>query len=519
MKVRERISSIRKHYYFPAYSPWIFILFLLILSAVYNYQGILVKPPQSLHRWRQCDCLSITLNYYQDHNAFLEPSMHNLGRDGTGKTVSEFPILYFSVAQLWKVFGYHEFIYRLLVLLFFLSGLFALFRIFEKTLEDSVLAILGTLLLFTSPTLVYYANNFLMDIPALSLAMMGFCLFLRFCQSSSNRHLYLSAGLYALAGLLKISSLLSFMAIAGIFILEWSGVRIIPARKIFRHPVKQFAVLAGVVLIQVIWYAYAGSYNARHNAGVFLIGTLPVWNLSWAQIRIVLDAVVQHMKSDYFRLETQVVFLFMFGTVLVFYRKLSRNLLLSMIIISTGFLFFFLLFFQALKDHDYYTINLFILIPVVMLGFFLVLKEKFGNVYASLLFRILLLAFLIHNIDFARRRIADRYDPEGWPNKKYVENVRPFREMGPYLRTIGIKKEDRVLSLSDNSINITLYLMNQKGWTNYGVFSDSARISEKIRQGAKFLFISDKETYTEPGIQPFIKNKIGEFKNIEIYKL
>jgi len=220
MKIHEITTAIQKHGYFPKYSGWVFAFFLLIFSAIYNYQDILFKPPQSIHMWRQCDCLSVTLNYYQDKNPFFKPSFHNLGNDGTGKTVSDFPLIYYIVAQLWKLFGFHEFIYRLVVLLFFFSGLFALFRIFENVLKNSVLAIIGPLFLFTSPTLVYYANNFLMDIPAFSSALIGLYFFFKYTRTSSNRHFYLFAGFYALAGLLKISSLLSFVAIIGIFVLE-----------------------------------------------------------------------------------------------------------------------------------------------------------------------------------------------------------------------------------------------------------------------------------------------------------
>ena len=119
MRNNEFADKIQKNYYFPKYSKWIFTFSFLIFSIVYNYQDILFKSPQSIHLWRQCDCLSITMNYYQDNNPFFKPSIHNLGRDGTGKTVSDFPLIYFSVAELWKVFGYHEFIYRLVVVLFF----------------------------------------------------------------------------------------------------------------------------------------------------------------------------------------------------------------------------------------------------------------------------------------------------------------------------------------------------------------------------------------------------------------
>jgi len=37
--------------------------------------------------------------------------------------------------------------------------------------------------------------------------------------------------------------------------------------------------------------------------------------------------------------------------------------------------------------------------------------------------------------------------------------------------------------------------------------------------GAKYLIIYKKDIYEEHSIQPFIKNKIGEFKNIDIYAL
>ena len=519
MVLRKLVQQIQKKYYFPKYSKWIFIFSFLIISIVYNYQEILFKSPQSLHQWRQCDCLSITMNYFQDNNAFLEPSVHHLGVDGTGKTVSDFPLIYFSVAQLWKIFGQHEYIFRLIVLLIFFLSLFAMFKIFENTLKDSVLAIIFPLLLFTSPTLVYYANNFLMDIPAFSLAIIGLYFFYKFYQSSKIKYLYLFAFLSAIAGLLKISSLMSFIAVWGLFLLEILNIKLNPDRKIFQHPVKQIIPLIIVLIIPVIWYSYASYYNSNNNAGFFLIGYLPIWDLNISQINITLDAIHEHIKWDYFRKETQFVFLFMFIMILVFYKRVNKIMLFLTIFLSIGFLLFILLFFQALKDHDYYTINLFILIPIVLLSFLLLLKNRFKVIYTSVLFRIILIVFLIHNIDFAKRRIDNRYSHEGWPNKNWIENIQSFEEISPYLRSIGINNDDRVISLSDNSINISLYLMNQKGWTNYGISGDSIKIKEKINLGAKYLLIYNKEIYKEQYIQPFIENKIGEFRNVDIFAL
>ena len=257
MSVKNLITVIKANSFFPKHSWWVFSICLIITSFTYDYQDVLFRPTQSIHQWRQCDCLSITMNYYQDNNPFLQPSVHYLGADGTGKTISECPLIYYSVASLWKVFGHHEFIYRMLVLLIYFIGLFSVFKLFENKLKDSIWAMICSLLLFTSPTLVYYANNFLMDIPALSLAMVGLYFFFRFEQSGSNKFLYWSALFYTIAGLLKVSALLSFAAIIGLFALELVNVTLRSDRKVFHQPLKQAAVFAGVLLIQYAWYSYA----------------------------------------------------------------------------------------------------------------------------------------------------------------------------------------------------------------------------------------------------------------------
>ena len=507
---------ITKNYFFPVYSKWIFVVLFLSLSVLYNYQNILFSAPQSVHQWRQCDCLSITMNYFQNNNSFFEPSIHNLGADGTGKTVSDFPLLYYSIAELWKIFGYHEFIYRSIVLLFFFTGLFALFKIFETTLKDSILAIVCSLLLFTSPTLVYYANNFLMDIPAFSLAIIGLYFFFRFKQTLSDNHFYLFILFYTIAGLLKISSLLSFISIIIVFLFELFTSKV-NSENPKQYKIKYIFLFIGALFAQVIWYMYASNYNSKYNSGFFLIGILPVWAMSMPEIKTTFYSINEHIKWDYFRKETQIVFGLMFLFVIVFYKRANKLILFLITLTAIGCLVYFLLFFQALGQHDYYTINLFILAPLLVLGFLLLLKERFYKIYNSVFFRIILIAFLIHNVDFARRRMEDRYSAEGWQNKDYIENMQSLREISPYLKSIGIKKDDKILCLSDNSINVSLYLMNMKGWTNYETLNDSLRIRKTITQGAKYLFIYNKETYKISRVQSFIKNKVGTFKNVDIY--
>lgn len=92
---------------------------ILILSLLYGYQGEILMRPHGIHIWRQCDCAQFALNYYTESMNFFEPRLSwCTGNDG--KMGSEFPIIYYSAALLYKVFGVHDYFIRFINLLFFL---------------------------------------------------------------------------------------------------------------------------------------------------------------------------------------------------------------------------------------------------------------------------------------------------------------------------------------------------------------------------------------------------------------
>jgi hypothetical protein len=63
--------------------------------------------------------------------------------------------------------------------------------------------------------------------------------------------------------------------------------------------------------------------------------------------------------------------------------------------------------------------------------------------------------------------------------------------------------------------------MDQKGWTDFGLvnLSPAEKIKDRILCGARYLIINNPELYKEEYLKPFIKNKIGSYKNIDIYDL
>lgn len=526
--------------YFPRKSGSVFLLLFIVVTIIYNYHGILLRPPGVIHQWRQCDCLSLAATYYSFGTDFFSPGVFYLGGSGSGKVASEFPLIYYFVAQLWKLFGQHEIVFRLITLSFVFAGLYFLFRFFENVLNDSFWAIGLTLLLFTSPILVYYGNGFLMDPIGLSLAFVAWYQFGLYYSTANIRHFYFSSFFFLLAGLLKISSLISFFALFLLLIFELLGFSLKSNNKVFTRPIKELLIFLFVFAGIASWYVYANNYNNLNGLGVFLIGVMPIWDYASDDIGVRMEHFTEAITlHQFFNYETLLVVFALFFAQFLLLKKTSRFfLLLSIILFFAVFAFLVLWFGAVTEEHDYYLINLLVFIVFALLSFFISLKNARPTIFSAPWLKLTFVVLLAYNIYLTSKKTAVRYfntADENYPScyseheigvlnwTKYEFSVHKeaFINCHSYFRSIGIKPEDKVISLPDISFNISLYLMNQRGWTQ-GASFEPLTINwfvDKVRMGAKFLVINDPQLYNDPVVKLFTKNKIGSFKNIDVFKL
>jgi hypothetical protein len=107
-------------------------------------------------------------------------------------------------------------------------------------------------------------------------------------------------------------------------------------------------------------------------------------------------------------------------------------------------------------------------------------------------------------------------------HSNYKKSYQALEEIQPYLRELGIKRSDKVISIPDYSPNISLYLMDQKGYTDFG-FNDlknDHRMDKFIQSGAGYLIINDSSLLSKRKyLKSYTSNQIGEYKNVSIYKL
>lgn len=124
-----------------------FVLGCILLMSVIYLAPIIPEGPMRTHMWRQADCLSITQHYYEGNN-FLEPEMHILLGDEytTGRSAGEFPVLYYTIANFWKLFGKSYWSYRIFYAIILIGGIWSFYRslvlIFKERFWPALLSLL-----------------------------------------------------------------------------------------------------------------------------------------------------------------------------------------------------------------------------------------------------------------------------------------------------------------------------------------------------------------------------------------
>lgn len=497
---------------------------LMVISAIciyYQYQEIVFYKPQSIHHWRQSDCASLTLTYAQEKNPWYEPQIHGLINDlGTSGNVapSEVPLYYKIVSALYHVFGQTDFWLRCINTILFIGGIYSFCLTLIHASKSILWGSLSGSLLLTSPILAYYGNNFITNTPALGIALMGLSSWYCFIKTYKFAYYYLFIVLFLLAGSLKLPALFLFLAIIGS-----EGWALLLHRKRHISWKQLFTALIVVITPLLSWVWYARSYNTLHQTTYFSTTIFPIWMYSPLEVKEMMHTMWEHWGTHYFHNSLNLLFLISFLVALL-PRTFSKTSLKPyfFFLALLAFAFFFLQFYTFV-DHDYYTINLFI-IPAVLI---LMLSETLANTQKNrALLALIPFGLLVFNAVHARENLNWRYSPAA----NQIKYDRPFlydAHTESFLDSTGVLPTDTIIFLRDAS-HTPLYLLNRKGWTDHKmefknrkplIFNqDSAQIAASIQHGAKYLLVAGKSDMENLRyIRPFAKKLLGVYKGLYVF--
>ncbi len=508
----------------PSFLGFVIILAsVLLISGIYGYHHKVNQAPQSVHHWRQSDCASITYNYYKYQYPPSQPHTSGLVSD-TGKSAlnlpSEIPFYYWGIAQLYKVFGPDEAILRATNTILFLSGLVALIYSLWLISANFLWSLLGGLMLFTSPVLVYYGNNFLSNSPALGMALIALALFLQFFNTGKKHYWWFSVLFFLFAGSLKLPGLFLFFAIVG-------------ASLIFRRETKllqltDILISLAVVLIPVFsWAIYARITNEAHHTVYFSTTIFPLWELTVDEIRYILSEIKKLWLKDYGHWSFLLFFLLLLlGTLRSGSNKdVKWTKIISLLVL--GMVLFAMLQFYTFMQHDYYLINMYILAAVALAAF----SWRYKN--TQLLRSPILLAgmaiLLAFNVHYASARHEFRYT--GFHNSFHHTNPLLYDSFDQWLTDQNIASTDSLIFIGDDS-HTSLYLMRRFGWTTHKMaFKDTSRsiyfnrdsvgVSRCMELGADYLVLPNwRDLYgSRSYLVPFAKHLQARHGELMVFDL
>ena len=497
--------------------PLFFLTLVVSLCFFYGYLKIFQFTPRSTHQWRQADSASLALNYYQDGLNFFKPRMHFImGGEGYVTGAGEAPIFYYVVAVFYKIFGPHEGIFRLLSLLTFLIGLFLIAKIIAIEAKDWFSPAILAGIVMGSPVIAFYSFNFTPNIPAQGLAMIGIWYFYRFYKNQQLSCFNWSMFFYMLAGLIKISALMSFLVLIGIYVLDLAGLfKNVKGQRIFK---KAWRFLPGFVMVIAalfLWKLWADHYNEIHKTNYFLSTTRPYWSLDAEMQSWVYKRMMEIWFPSYYHTYTFWGLGAIGALILLTPWFHKRILYLSLLALSIGCTAFFYLWYRQFEGHDYYVIEM-VLLPITILGmFFLFLKKYAPKILSNWIFRIALLGIVVYNADYSKGILKYRFDKNSVFMSYFNPDLFKTKELHAFLKNLGIQYPDKVVSAPDTSPNNTLYHYNLLGWTELYVGGEMhvKKIKACAKAGAKYLLIHDKKYLEKENLKEVLVYPMGNFNN------
>ncbi len=510
----------------------IFAALLMLVSLYFDYHNILPQHPRSTHSWRQSDGAALAANFYRDDLKFFKPRIYNRQTGGEGFTAGEFTITYWLAGLVNKLRGgIYSSSLRGIHLLIFFGGLFALFSLSRRVTDRLWLAYCVPLLFFAAPILTFYGNNFLPDVPAFAFLLMGWAAFFKHLQERTYRYFWLSFGLFALAGLLKLTMLMSVAALGLIFVLEWLGwvsfsmdIRQLRSEasgeqeKLFPKPVIALAGFGLVLGLVAAWYAYLMWYKGHHGNDYFLSKLNPIWSGDDMKYFVYGFYRTFIFWSNYYLFPLLNILLLLLSFVVLLSKRFPGNLFyaLSLFTFLGGAAIFSLWFYQFI-DHDYYMVSFYIYPVFLLLSGLLILKKYYKGIFNSLAFKMLFIGLVGLSLLYSKQTMKQRY---GGKLDYQINQQLAEKEFHQYMSSLGISKDDFVISVPDGSPNASLYLLDRPGFSEWidrsGSRPDSTVIMDWQNRGAKYLIVNQPAYLEKPAIQPFLSSKIGHYKDITI---
>ena len=499
---------------------FIFLIVVLLLSWLFH-RNVINEFPSFVHAWSQSDHYALAIGFLKNHFDFFHPVTYNLNPqfpgnfqqvNASGITPADFPIHHFVAALIMKISGgANPWCFRLYVLFYSIVGLFFLYKLSYLQIKQRALSIFVVIFASTSPVFVYYQAGFIPSIPSLSNLFIALYFYFKNRESNRIKDFFLSILFFTLAALSRTPFSIFLIAMAGQELWYFIKYRKFNTTKLLSIAFSFLAIGS---------YFLYNTYLRHKYGSIFLSQPIPPESLH--DFFIQLKQVFKNWGFQYFS-TSQLLFLIIgliYKTYRIFKRqnilKESYSLLLYAGIAFSGAFFYFILMIKQFPAHDYYFLDTFFPVIVLLTIWLLTGIPSIKNRFIFPAYLVLLL--FISGFVFNSSKIQKERRQTGFWDRIQITSEN-FTNSKILLDSMGIEKDAKILVIDAYTPNIPFILMDRKG---YAVLTSSkTNIQKALSWDYDYIAIQDGFLITEvinayPDIIKLIE-RIGGNGKISIY--
>ncbi len=472
-------------------------IFFFILTSIMHLR-IFNKDLIGPHLWRQSQTQINIQNFYRHDFNILNPrhNSFNGGKDNIMRM--EFPIMQWSIASFYKIFGESIMVTRICMFLIGLLGVFGIFMLFKYLFNDEKVALAGAFLFNFSPVFFYYTMNPIPDVFALSTGLVSLAYFYKYYRNHKLKDCAISALFISLSILAKLPYII-FGVVPFIYLIQEFLKGKNMDKKVVSTLLNSFCI---ALIPPLLWYGWV----IKDWGTTTIVGGIINTPLTMEKFK---DILGYHLTVMWPRDLIGLSALIFFFVGLIYSFKVKKSeIYWQLLSLSIMLLLYFLYEFTLIdKVHDYY------MMPFLSI-FFILVTYGFKRLYnfnlnlKPLIYLLLLISPILTYFTTKSH----------WTNRKsfFDETLLSDRET---LRNL-VPSSEKCIILNDVSTYVFSYLIDKQGF----IFNDdnlpSPWIEDMIKNyGVKYMYSTSRKVDESPEFLPFSDSLIYNKGNVKVMKL
>ena len=460
----------------------------------------ITQPILEVTGWRQCYTASIARNFYYNGMNIFYPQISYGGNTEGYIGGTEFNLYPFTVALLYKYFGVHEYLGRLVSIIAFCGGAFFLYKLTRKYAGNTTGLL--TLLFYTlNPYIFFYSRSFQPESTMLFFSITMLYFFSEWIDREGWWRFSLMTLCATLAFLVKLPTICLGLPLVYLclkkyklnFLTQWKlwlfvALSFIPTFLWYKH--SQYVGSINNISLNSLSFSYYMKYS------VYFLTSLPFYEkVFYAEV-----------------FEKDLIYIggvfFVLGIIFTLKKREFRYIhywLLAIII-------YFILAAKEVEWHTYYTIP--IIVPAsIFIGYAISNSLKLITTYKltgikKITLQALFVAMIVAFPLIGYHKITGRY------KAKRLEKDYPVQIAGKIVDETSLKI-DLIIGCIWGGPEL-LYYSNRRGWA---MNSNSCSIEsiESYRQKGAGYFVTTKQDVIDSSVLEYLKNKYEVIKATNDY--